>query len=227
MAGVVALGVGAAYATGFVAGPSSAADPAHGEAAPLFGDPSSPEFGLYPADVTSFPLPIGFDGLTGQIAHDTDAFTVTTPANDPRTGTAYPGGAQFALNVFVTNQPDLVSGAGGHTPWTTLQLQWTLAPCPGGTFDDETAPAPTFASPTSQVVMPVTAGTIHVALTGMGPGAVYCAGVKQAFPDANDPSGTDIARPYASDAGAQAADPAWTSAIPVTPQLTAQIQRVA
>jgi hypothetical protein len=227
VAGFAVLVTSAAFATGFVSGSSTSTDPVHGEATPLFGEPSAEEFALYPANVTTFSLPIGFDVLTGQIAHDTDVFTVTIPANDPRTGSPYAGGAQFALNVYVTNQPDLVSGAGGHTPWTTLQLQWTLAPCPGGTFYNETATTPTFSSPTDQAVMAVTSGTIHVALTGMAPGSVYCAGVMQAYPDANDPSGTDIARPYATDADANAANAAWTSAIPVTPQLTAQIQRVA
>jgi len=226
VAGMAVLATGTAYATGAIGSSSSTTtDPAHGAATPLFGDPAAAEFGLYPANITTLGLPIGWDGLTGQVAHDTDVFTVTVPAADPRTGSAYPGGTTFSLNVYVTNQPDLLSGAGGHTPWTTLQLQWSLAPCPGGVFQDETSASPTFASPTAQAVMPVTTGTIHVALSGMSPGSVYCAGVKQAYPDANDPAGTDLARPYATDADAEAADPAWTSAVPVGPQLTAQLQR--
>jgi hypothetical protein len=225
LAGVAALATGTAYATGVVSTSNTSADTANGAATPLFGQPAAAEAQLYPNAITTSPLTIGFDGLSGQVAHDTDVFTVTVPAVDARTGTAYPGGTTFALNVFVTNQSDLGSGAGGHTPWTTYSLQWSLAPCPGGTFSDETSAAPTFATPQSQAVMGVTAGTAHVALTGLAPGTVYCAGVKQAYPDANDPAGTDLVRPYATDADARAANPAWTSAVPVTAQLTAQLQR--
>ena len=168
---------------------------------------------------------VGFDALWGQIAHDTRVFTVAIPADDARTGNPYPGGTTFAVNVFATNQSDLVAGAGGHTPWTTLALDWSIAPCPGGVFADETAPTPTFATPVAQAVMDVTGGTIHVALTGLAPGTVYCAGIAQAYPDANNPAGTDIARPYATDADASATNPAWTSAVPVSPLFTALIQR--
>jgi hypothetical protein len=224
-AGVAVVATGTAYATGFASTANTTADPANGAATPLFGQPPAPDPALYPNAITTFPLPIGWDGLTGQVAHDTDVFTVSVPATDARTGAAYPGGTTFALHVVVTDQPDLVGGAGGHTPWTTLQLQWSLAPCPGGAFSDETSAAPTFASPLVQALMPVTTGTIEATLTGLAPGTVYCAGVKQAYPDATDPAGTDLARPYATDADAQAANPAWTSAVPVAPQLTAQLQR--
>jgi len=223
--GVIAAVVGAAYATSFATSSGSTVDPAQGAATPLFGQPPQPEQPLYPNAVASFGLPIAWDGLSGQITHDTDVFTVIVPADDPRTGAPYPGGTTFAVNVYVTNQRELLSGGGGHTPWTTLQLQWSVAPCPGGTFYDETSPAPTFASPAAQQVMSVTGGTIHVALAGLTPGATYCVGVKQAYPDANDPAGTDLVRPYATDGDAQAANPAWTSAVPVAPQLTAQLQQ--
>jgi hypothetical protein len=153
-------------------------------------------------------------------------FGVSIPADDARTGQPYPAGTSFAVNVFSTNQPDVVNGAGGHTPWTTLAVQWTVAPCPGGAFADETAPNPTFATPTAQAVMAVTGGTIQVALTGLAPDTVYCVGVKQASPDANDPAGTYLARPYASDADATAANPAWTSAVRVAPLFTALVQRM-
>ena len=65
-----------------------------------------------------------------------------------------------------------------------------------------------------------------VALTGLAPDTVYCVDAKQAYPDANDPAGTDLARSYASDADATAANPAWTSAVPVAPLFTALIQRM-
>jgi hypothetical protein len=224
LCGAVALATGTAYATGSASTSGSSTDSAHGAATALLGAPAQPEFPLYPGAVTTFTLPIGFDGLSGQVAHDTDVFTVVIPADDPRTGSPYPGGTMFSINAYVTNQPDLIAGAGGHTPWTTLQLQWSVAPCPGGAFADETAPSPTFAHPVDQAVMAVTAGTVHVALSGLDPGTTYCAGVKQASPDATDPAGTDIARPYATDADAQAADPAWTTAVPVAPLLTAQLQ---
>ena len=55
---------------------------------------------------------------------------------------------------------------------------------------------------------------------------MYCVDAKQAYPDANDPAGTDLARSYASDADATAANPAWTSAVPVAPLFTALIQRM-
>jgi hypothetical protein len=73
--------------------------------------------------------------------------------------------------------------------------------------------------------MAVTGGSIQVALTGLAPNTVYCVGVKQAYPDAHDPAGTYLARPYATDADATAANPAWTSAVPVAPLFTALIQR--
>jgi hypothetical protein len=226
LAGAVALAAGVAYATGFVATASTAVDASHGEATPLLGQPPGPEAPLYPGAVTTTNLTIGFDGLWGQIAHDTEVFGVSIPADDARTGQPYPAGATFAVNVFATNQPDVVNGAGGHTPWSTLTLQWTVAPCPGGVFADETAPNPTFATPTAQGVMAVTGGTIHVALTGLAPATLYCVGVKQAYPDANDPAGTYLARPYAADADATAANPGWTSAVPVAPLFTALIQRL-
>jgi hypothetical protein len=223
--GAVGIALGTAYAAGFASTSGTSTDSAHGEATPLFGQPPAAEFPLYPGAVTTFALPIGFDGLSGQVAHDTDVFTVRVPAADPRTGSAYPPGTTFAVNVFVTNEPALLSGGGGHTPWTTLQLQWSVAPCPGGVFFDETAPDPTFASPLNRQLMPVTAGMVHVALGSLTPGTTYCAGVARAYPDANDPSATDLARPYATESDAHAANPAWTSAIPVTPDLTAQLQR--
>jgi hypothetical protein len=224
-AGLIALGTGTAYATGFTATSGTAADTNHGEATPLFGAPALPEFPLYPNAVTTTDLTIGFDVLSGQLPHDTLVFTVAIPAIDARTGAAYPGGTTFAVNIISTNQPNLVSGSGGHTPWTTLNLQWTIAPCPGGTFSDETATTPTFASPTAQAVMAVISGTIEVSLDNLAAATTYCAGVKQAFPDANDPTGTDITRPYATDADATAANPLWTSAVPVAPLFTATIQR--
>jgi len=221
----VAVATGTAYASNFSSSSGTGTDSAHGVATPLVGAPAEPEFPLYPGAISTFGLPITFDGLSGQVAHDTDVFTATVPADDPRTGSPYPGGTVFSVNVYVTNEPDLVNGAGGPTPWATLQLQWSVAACPGGVFADETAPSPTFASPLGQALMAVTGATVHVALGGLAPGATYCVGVKQAYPDANDPAGTDIARPYATDADAQAADPAWTSAVPVDPQLTAQLQQ--
>jgi hypothetical protein len=225
LAGIAALATGTAYATGFVAAPSSAVDTAHGAATPLFGSPPSGELPLYPGAVTSYGLTIGFDGLWGQIAHDTRVFTVAVPTDDPRTDAPYPPGTTFSVNVFVTNQPEVLSGGGGQTSWTTLQLQWSVASCPGGVFYDETSASPTFASPLDQAVMAVTAGTVHVALTGLSPGSVYCVGITQAYPDANDPSTTDLQRPYDSDADAHAANPSWTSDVPVPPQLTAQLQQ--
>ncbi len=225
LAGAVALAAGTAYAAGFVATSSTAVDPNHGEATALLGAPPNAEIPLYPNDVTTTNLTIGFDGLFGQLPHDTEVFAISIPADDARTGAPYPAGATFALNVYATNQPDLVTGAGGHTPWSTLTIQWTIAPCPGGAFADDTAPSPTFATPTAQAVMAVSGGTLHVSLTGLVPGTVYCAGVKQAYPDANDPAGTYITRPYATDAGATAANPAWTSAVPVAPLFTGLIQQ--
>ena len=226
VSGALSVAVGTAYATSFASSSGTSTDSAHGAATPLFGQPPAPEAPLYPGAVTRFALPLTFNGLTGQVPHDSDVFTVIVPATDPRTGAAYPPGTSFALNIFVTNQPDLVGGAGGSTPWTTLQLQWTLAACPGGVFADETAGTPTFASPTDQQLVDVTSGGIHLALTGLLPGTTYCAGVKQAYPNANDPAGTDLARPYATDAEAHAANPAWTSAVPVTPDFTALLQRL-
>ena len=220
-----ALGVGTAYATGFVTATSSAADPNHGEATPLLGAPMQPEVPLYPGAVTTTQMTIGFDALWGVIAHDTDVFVVRIPAVDARTGLAYPGGATFDLNVFSTNEPDLVNGAGGQTPWTQLSIQWTIAPCPGGVFSDETTASPTFATPMQRTVMAVTTGQLVVSLTGLAPATTYCVGVTQAAPDANNPAGTYITRPYASDADASAANPAWTSAVPVAPLFTALIQR--
>ena len=222
---VVALATGTAYATGFLSSSATAADTAHGDAAPLFGQPANPDPPLYTGDVTTVAPTIAFDGLWGQLPHDTNVFTVTVPSVDAESGSAYPGGTTFALDVYVTNQPDLSAGAGGHTPWTSLTVEWTLAPCPGGAFADEAAPTPTFSTPTSQLQMPVIPGTIVAELTGMAPGATYCAGIQQANPDANDPATTYIDRPYATDADANAANPAWTSAIPVTPNFTAQIRR--
>jgi hypothetical protein len=224
---VVALATGTAYASGFVGSSSTATDPNHGAATPLLGDPPDPELDLYPNAVAITEPVIAFDVLWGQLAHDTRVFTITLPANDPRTGSPYPGGTTFSIDVYATNQPDVTSGAGGHTPWTTLAIQWTIAPCPGGVFNDETAPTPTFASPTAQTVMAVTSGVIHVELPGLAPATVYCAGVKQAYPDANDVNGTYLSRPYATDAEATAANPAWTSAIPVAPLFTATIRRTA
>jgi hypothetical protein len=75
--------------------------------------------------------------------------------------------------------------------------------------------------------MAVTSGVIHVELPGLAPATVYCAGVKQAYPDANDVNGTYLSRPYATDAEASAANPAWTSSIPVAPLFTATIRRTA
>jgi len=225
LVGVAALATGTAYATGYISTSNTAADSANGAATPLFGQPAAAEAPLYPGAITTSPLTIGFDGLSGQVAHDTDVFTVTVPAVDARTGAPYPEGTTFALHIFVTNEPELTSGAGGNTPWTTYALQWSLAPCPGGTFSDETSPSPTFAAPLSQAIMAVTAGTVHALLTGLSAASVYCAGVRQAYPDANDPAGTDLARPYATDADAQAANPAWTSAVPVTARFAAQLQR--
>src|ERR1700730_4122692 len=132
LAAVIAVATGTAYATGFVASSSTAVDARDGMASPLFGEPPNPEFDLYPNAVTSTDLVIGFDVLWGQLAHDTKVFTVTLPANDPRTGNPYPGGTTFALNIYATNRPDVVNGAGGHTPWTNLTIQWTIAPCLGG-----------------------------------------------------------------------------------------------
>src|ERR1700676_458925 len=102
---VMALAVGSAYATGFIASPSSATDADHGSATPLLGEPANPEFDLYPNNVTTTNLVIGFDALWGQLAHDTRVFTVALPASDPRTGHPYPGGTTFAVNVYATNQP--------------------------------------------------------------------------------------------------------------------------
>jgi hypothetical protein len=224
VAGAIALSCGAIYATGFAATSGTAIDPSQGEATPLLGAPAAPEFPLYPNAITTTNLAIGFNGLDGVLAHDTNVFTIHIPAIDPRTGFLYPGGTTFVLNVIATNQTDLVSGAGGHTPWSDLTLDWTIAPCPGGIFSDETAATPTFATPTEQQVMAVTSGTNQVALSGLAPETVYCAGLRQ-YPNTVSPDATSITRPYATDADATAANPAWTSATPVTPLFTALLQR--
>jgi hypothetical protein len=227
LAAVILIATGTAYASGFVASASTAADPNHGAATPLLGNPPTPELELYPNAVAITEPVIAFDVLWGQLAHDTMVFTLTLPANDSRTGIPYPGGTAFSIDVYATNQPDLMSGAGGHTPWTKLAIQWTLAPCPGGVFHDETSLTPTFSSPTAQAVMAVTSGVIHVELPGLAPATVYCAGVKRAYPDANDVNGTYLTRPYATDADATAANAAWSSAVPVAPIFTATIRRTA
>jgi len=222
-----ALATGTAFATGFFAGTSTAADPAHGAGTPVLGTPSDQDPPFYAGAITTTQLTIGFDGLWGVIAHDTAVFVVRVPSVDAETGLAYPGYASFDLNVFSTNQPDLVDGAGGQTPWTQVSIQWTLAPCPGGVFYDETTASPTFATPMQQVVMATTSGQLAVSLTGMAPGTTYCVGVTQAAPDANNPAGTYLSRPYATDSDANAANPAWTSATPISPLFTALIQRIA
>jgi len=223
----VALATGTAFATGFFADTSTAADANHGAATPVLGTPSAQDAPLYPGAITTTQLTIGFDGLWGAIAHDTAVFVVSVPSVDAGTGLAYPGNASFNLNVFSTNEPDLVNGAGGQTPWTRVSIAWVIAPCPGGVFSDETAASPTFATPTQQVVMAVTNGQLVASLTGMAAGTTYCVGVTRAAPDANDPAGTYLVRPYATDADANAANPAWTSATPISPVFTALIQRVA
>jgi hypothetical protein len=75
--------------------------------------------------------------------------------------------------------------------------------------------------------MAVTSRTIHAAVTNLAPATVYRAGVKQAYPAANDANGTFITRPYATDADANAANAAWTSAVPVAPHFTATVLRTA
>ncbi len=225
LVGTVAIATGVAYSSGVARTSSTASDTSHGESSPLFGQPPASEFPLYRDAVTTTDLTIAFDDLWGQLPHDTNVFTIAIPANDPRTGNPYPAGTTFAVNIYATNQPDIVNGAGGHTPWTNLNLQWTIAPCPGGAFFNETTANPTFAVPTVQAVMRVTSGTIHVALGSLAPGTTYCGGIKQAFPDASDSNATYILRPYATDAEANAANPAWTSAVPVAPLFTALIQR--
>ncbi len=225
LSAVVAVAAGSAYATGFFATASTAVDPNHGAATPVLKTPAGPDAPFFPGAVTTTQMTIGFDALWGVIAHDTDVFVVRIPAIDARTGLAYPGGATFDLNVFSTNEPDLVNGAGGQTPWTQLSIQWSVAPCPGGVFSDETTASPTFATPMQQTVMAVTTGQLVVSLTGLVAATTYCVGVTQAAPDANNPAGTYITRPYATDADATAANPAWTSAVPVAPLFTALIQR--
>ena len=134
-----------------------------------------------------------------------------------RPGSRIPATPRSTCNVFSTNQPDLVNGAGGQTPWTQVSIQWTLAPCPGGVFSDETAASPTFATPMQQVVMAMTSGQLAVSLTGMAPGTTYCVGVTQAAPDANNPAATYLSRPYATDSDANAANPALDERHPDQP----------
>ena len=176
----VALATGTAFATGFFAGTTTSADPNQGAGTPVLGTPSDQDTPLYAGAITTTQLTIGFDGLWGVIAHDTDVFVVSIPSMDAGTGLPYPGTASFNLNVYSTNQPDLVNGAGGQTPWTQVSIQWTLAPCPGGVFYDETTASPTFATPMQQVVMATTSGQLGASLTGMAAGTTYCVGVTQA-----------------------------------------------
>jgi len=117
-------------------------------------------------------LDVTWDGNWGVIAEDESMFLVDLSALD--------AGDTYFIEVYSRGVP---------TGWTTLQLEF--ANLPAGTCDG----TDDFSAAASTQVMPITNSDAQVTFSGLAGGAVYCIGIADATPRADDIAGTFLRRP--------------------------------
>lgn len=127
------------------------------------------------AITTPEPLSVGFNGRWGFVANDTSMFKVDL--------TQWPATETFYVSIYLSNNP---------TGWSGLQLKvanlTATAAAPCNTTND-------FTGATSTTLMNITSQDAEATFSGLAGGAVYCLGVADATPQANDTTGTFLRRP--------------------------------
>ncbi len=174
--GVVGVVMGAAFATGFAQTSNTSSDANKGDATQLVGTPSKANASQFAGYVTAptDALALTYDGNYGLIPADTVLFDINIPANDPY-GHAYGGSARFYSDVILSNWTELgMDPTSGTAQWDTLEFQWKIETCSGGTVADD------FAAASSTPQMHVDRVDAHVTFSGLTAGTEYCVGLSKA-----------------------------------------------
>jgi hypothetical protein len=192
--GVLGLVLASVYAFG-AATSTTQTDTANVEDAFVAGAAGASTPSEYAGAITTpEPLSVGFNGRWGYITNDTSMFAVDL--------TQWPATETFYVSVYLSNNP---------TGWSGLQFKLAnrtaTAAAPCNTTND-------FSGAGSTTVMNITSQDAEATFSGLAGGSVYCLGVADATPQANDTNGTFLRRPTGT-------------AVPVMPNFIASVNRSA
>ncbi|MFQ5948172.1 MAG: hypothetical protein ACE5KX_04875 [Acidimicrobiia bacterium] len=173
--GLVGLVMGVVWAVGVASSTAIVDTAGAAPAAQVFGTASvPPPPSLYATLLTAdTPLTIGFTGQWGKIDADTPMFDVDLSA---QSGT-------YFVDIYLTNNP---------TGWLVLQLEFRQV---NKSCSDVTLGPADWAAPAATSVMLVENEDAYATFSGLAGGGVFCLGIQQITPKANDSAGTYIKRP--------------------------------